>query len=290
MDKVPKQLIAAFHYAILYSMDGTKVIDGFGYVHIRLGPDDFLYPMVNSQGYVLEHRLVMAKHLGRCLQPWEVVHHKNGNRTVNRLDNLELTTTSDHLALHTRQPNRLKYLTQEELKNLFSVITRKRDTAIFLLAYRHGLRVSEIGMMKIDDVDLNRGRLTIVRLKKSLGGEYPLQSDELKALRAWLKERRDANPYLFPSRRQLPISRRALDHLMKGYGMKANIPVDKRHFHVLKHSIATHLLDAGADIRFVQDWIGHKNIQNTVVYAQISNKAREEGAKKFFASPMIVGT
>jgi len=77
---------------------------------------------------------------------------------------------------------------------------------------------------------------------------------------------------------------------MKRYGKKAGIPEDKCHFHVLKHSIATHLLDAGADIRFVQDWIGHKNIQNTVVYAQISNRAREEQARKLFASPMIVGT
>ncbi|MBV6343207.1 tyrosine-type recombinase/integrase, partial [Candidatus Magnetobacterium casense] len=87
-----------------------------------------------------------------------------------------------------------------------------------------------------------------------------------------------------------PISRFTLDKLMKLYGAKADIPADKRHFHVLKHSISTHLLDAGADIRFVQDWIGHINIQNTVVYAQISNRAREAQARKLFASPMIVGT
>lgn len=184
----------------------------------------------------------------------------------------------------------IKYLTQDELKRLLGVITNKRDKAIFLIAYRHGLRASEVGMLRPSDVDLARGRIRIERLKHSQGGEHPLQVDEIKALKAWLKHREDNNPYLFPSRMGLPIHRRTLDYLMKAYCEKASIPISKRHFHVLKHSIATHLLDAGADIRFVQEWIGHQNIQNTVVYAQISNRAREEQARKLFASPMIVGT
>jgi len=193
----------------------------------------------------------------------------------------------------------IKYLTQDELKSLLKVIVSKRDKAIFLLAYRHGLRASELGMLRLEDVDLARGRIRIVRLKHSQGGEYPMELDEMKVLKAWLKERqgKDIKGYpgyngacLFPSSRGTPISRRMLDTMMKGYGIKAGIPADKRHFHVLKHSIATHLLDAGADIRFVQDWIGHKNIQNTVVYAQITNPARDQQARKLFASPMIVGT
>ena len=183
----------------------------------------------------------------------------------------------------------IKYPTQDELKRLFGVIESKRDKAIFLIAYRHGLRVSEVGMVRIEDVDLAKGRIRIDRLKHSLGGEHLMQPDEVRAVKAWNKERQDGIPCLFPSQRGSPISRFTLDKMMKTYGKKANIPPDKRHFHVLKHSICTHLSEAGADVRFIQDWVGHVKIENTVIYTQITNRAQDEQARKLMASPMIVG-
>jgi len=71
-----------------------------GYVYIYLYSGDFFYWMANHQGYVLEHRLVMARHLGRNLQPWEVIHHKNGIRDDNRLENLRLTTDLGNKQIH----------------------------------------------------------------------------------------------------------------------------------------------------------------------------------------------
>jgi site-specific recombinase XerD len=75
---------------------------------------------------------------------------------------------------------------------------------------------------------------------------------------------------------------------MKHYGERAAIPNSKRHFHALKHSIATYLLDAGADRRFVQDWIGHASIRNTVISAQLTRRRRDEEVRKVFVSQWVV--
>jgi site-specific recombinase XerD len=182
----------------------------------------------------------------------------------------------------TTKTNTIKFLTENEIKNLIGVISSKRDKAIFLLAYRHGLRASEVGLLQINDFDSKQLRLNIHRLKGSLSGVHPLQPDEVRILKSFLRTREDSLPYLFPSRKGAPISRAMLDVLIKSYGEKAKLSEDKRHFHTLKHSIATHLLDNEADIRFVQDWLGHANIQNTVIYAQISVGGREQKARKHF--------
>jgi type 1 fimbriae regulatory protein FimB/type 1 fimbriae regulatory protein FimE len=176
----------------------------------------------------------------------------------------------------------IKFLTETEIQKLIGVISSKRDKAIFLLAYRHGLRASEVGLLQRNDFDNKQLRLSIHRLKGSLSGVHPLQADEVRILKSYLRTREDSLPYLFPSRKGAPISRAMLDVLIKAYGEKAKLPDNKRHFHVLKHSIATHLLDTGADIRFVQDWLGHANIQNTVIYAQISVGSRVQKAREYF--------
>jgi site-specific recombinase XerD len=76
--------------------------------------------------------------------------------------------------------------------------------------------------------------------------------------------------------------------MMQTYGERAGIPEDKQQFHILKHSIATHLLDAGADLSFVKDWLGHANFQNTTIYARITNATRDAKARQLFASHRVV--
>ena len=82
---------------------------GQGYMQRRLFPSDFFYPMANKIGYVLEHRLVMAKHLGRNLHRWKIVHHKNHIRDDNRIENLQLVSDDRHMQI-TILETRIKHL------------------------------------------------------------------------------------------------------------------------------------------------------------------------------------
>ncbi|KKN74987.1 hypothetical protein LCGC14_0384890 [marine sediment metagenome] len=88
---------------------GGRVKQSVGYIKVRVFSDDFFYSMVDKKGYVLEHRLVMAKHLGRCLQRWEIVHHKSGIKDDNGLENLQLVSDERHNQI-TILENRIKYL------------------------------------------------------------------------------------------------------------------------------------------------------------------------------------
>src|SRR5215471_3615110 len=187
-----------------------------------------------------------------------------------------------------RQDRIIEVLTQEEAGRLFAVITHKRDRVLFRMAYRHGLRASEVGLLHRHDADLRTGRLTVRRLKGSLSGVYPMQPDTQKLLKAYLRSRKDVSPYLFVSNREVPISRYTLWSLMQNYGKAAGLPPAKRTFHILKHSISTHLLDAGADLAFVRDWLGHANIQNTLVYARLTTVKRDREARRLFARPWVM--
>lgn len=173
----------------------------------------------------------------------------------------------------------IQWLTPEETRRLFSVLVGRRDRALFRVGYHHGLRPSEIGKLRVEDVDFDAGRIRITRLKHGLGGVYVMPEAESKALRSWIRHAGLRHGPLFPGRLGGSLSRRTLDYLMKLYGAKAELPEDKRHFHCLRHSIATHMLEAGENIEVVQDWLGHRSLQNTQVYAKLTNTRRDEAAR-----------
>jgi type 1 fimbriae regulatory protein FimB len=166
------------------------------------------------------------------------------------------------------------FLTEAEMRRFLDAARHTRhgvrDYLMMLMTYRHGLRVSELVDLRLKDLDLETGRLYVRRKKGSLATHQPMEGDEVRALRAWLREReqrRDArSPYLFLSERG-PMTRQAVNYLVAAVGTRATLRFHI-HPHMLRHSTGYYLANRGYDTRLVQDYLGHKNIAHTVRYTR----------------------
>ena len=166
------------------------------------------------------------------------------------------------------------FLTEAEVEN-FLKAGRKgrhkvRNFAMLLLAFRHGLRVSELINIRMPDVDLDTGRLFVRRLKGSLSTSQPLEGDEIRALRAWLRQRVNEpccnSPLVFLSERG-PMTRQAFNYICAEVGKRAGLSI-KVHPHTLRHSCGFALANKGRDTRLIQDYLGHRNITHTQIYTR----------------------
>ena len=170
----------------------------------------------------------------------------------------------------------VKYISKEQVEKLFAKITAKRDKAMFALMYWYGLRCQEVVDLGVHDLRLNDRRLFIHAAKNGESGEVILKPESIKLLKAYLSERRELPGALFVSRKQGRLSTVQVFRLFQGYAIAAKLPVDKRHPHVLRHSIAIHLVEQGEDVRTIKEHLRQKNIENTMIYVRIADKKRLE--------------
>lgn len=166
-----------------------------------------------------------------------------------------------------------EYLLPDEVDQLLKAAKRTgrhghRDQTLVLLAYRHGLRVGELVALRWDMVDLKQGLLHVRRLKNGVDSTHPLRGTELRALR---RLRRDypASAYLFVTERGGPITAASVRRVVSRAGVQAGIPFPV-HPHMLRHACGYKLANDGVDTRALQHYLGHRNIQHTTHYTELS--------------------
>ncbi|MBA7480694.1 Tyrosine recombinase XerC [subsurface metagenome] len=159
------------------------------------------------------------------------------------------------------------------------LFSAKRDYAILNLFYSSGIRLKELVNLDLNDIDINRSIVNVLG-KGNKEREASLTDQSIKALKNYLKARNiwkgNKSKAVFLSRTGSRITKMNVQRNVERYGIEAGI--DKKVTpHMLRHSIATHLLNAGMDIRRIQGFLGHKSLASTQIYTSlISDKQKEE--------------
>jgi site-specific recombinase XerD len=186
----------------------------------------------------------------------------------------------------------VKYLSVESVRRLFREIPRDnlRDRLLFDLIYHYGLRRTEACRISVADFDFTADTFEVRRLKGGESKPYPLFPATKRLLRQYLDVPRAVwTPHLFQSRQRVgaPISASLVALLFHRYAEAAGIPSDRSHVHVLRHSIAMHMIESGIGVLDVKDWLGHASITSTQVYVEISPRRRTGNLKHMVQSREI---
>jgi len=185
-------------------------------------------------------------------------------------------TTVNRTVTPKRPPNSKlrtrEYLTAAEVDRLMNAARKNRwshrDATMILVAYRHGLRASELVDLHWDQVDLASGTLHVRRLKQGVPSTHPIRGDELRALRR-LKKEQSKSAFVFTSERDAPFTPAGFARMIERAGQEAKFAF-KAHPHMLRHACGYTLANKGVDTRALQAYLGHKNIQHTVRYTELS--------------------
>lgn len=170
-----------------------------------------------------------------------------------------------------------KHLTRDEVHQLVREAKKgrngERDALMIRMAFEHGLRASELLALRWQSIDLKGHELAISRVKGSIDGTHPIQGETMRALKRWQREDGRSAGLIFVSERGAPLSvdgfRRMLARVSRrALGIQWNP-------HALRHACGVHLINRNVDIRTVQQYMGHANIQNTVAYTALTGRPFE---------------
>jgi type 1 fimbriae regulatory protein FimB/type 1 fimbriae regulatory protein FimE len=166
-----------------------------------------------------------------------------------------------------------EYLTEKEVERLIDSCADnrwpQRDQTMILLAFRHGLRASELCDLQWTQIDFAAATLAVTRVKHGTPATHPLTGRELRALRRLHREAQGKSAFLFVSERGSPMTVSNFQKLISRAGEAAGLEI-KVQPHMLRHACGFTLANAGKDTRSLQAYLGHKNIQHTVRYTELA--------------------
>ena len=166
-----------------------------------------------------------------------------------------------------------EHLTEAEVERLMKAAAKNRwghrDATMLLVAYRHGLRVSELVDLRWDQIDFTTATLHVRRVKQGTPSTHPIRGDELRSLRRLQREQEPKSPFVFTSERAGPFGTAGFARMMERAGIEAKLPF-KAHPHMLRHACGYKLANDGHDTRALQAYLGHKNIHHTVRYTEMA--------------------
>ena len=166
-----------------------------------------------------------------------------------------------------------EYLREREIEKLMGAARENRwghrDATAILIAYRHGLRASELVALRWDDIDFTTGRLHVRRAKGGAASVHPFGAKESRALRRLQREASTKSPYVFVSERDSPLSVAGYQRMIARAGEAAGFGF-LVHSHMLRHSCGYKLANDGQDTRAIQHYLGHRSIASTVRYTALA--------------------